>query len=79
MAETKKKLNEATAEAATPVEKQSEAASLYPVEELVAASEQLFKEPKEVVIVALKGSRKTRMSVEEAKTLVKKFLEKEVR
>ncbi len=57
-------------------EKAAAGAPVYKVSELAAKARQVFGTTPEVVSVALKG--KEAATVEEAKTVVKNFLEREV-
>lgn len=61
-------------EAVAPVKEKEPA---YPVKELAAVSKKLFGCNKEVVIAATRGQEE--LTVSEAKAVIKKFLEKEVR
>lgn len=81
MAETKKtNVSEETKEV-IPKEKETE----YGIDELIAASDQLFYyhknhvAPKDCVVVALKMSQKKTMTVTEAQKLVTDFMKKEVK
>ena len=81
MAETKKtNVSEETKEV-IPKEKETE----YGIDELIAASDQLFYchknhvAPKDCVVVALKLSQKKTMTVTEAQKLVTDFMKKEVK
>ena len=81
MAETKKtNVSEETKEV-IPKEKETE----YGIDELIAASDQLFYchknhvAPKDCVVVALKLSQKKTMTVSEAQKLVTDFMKKEVK
>lgn len=81
MAETKKtNVSEETKEV-IPKEKETE----YGIDELIAASDQLFccpknhVAPKDCVVVALKLSQKKTMTVSEAQKLVTDFMKKEVK
>lgn len=81
MAETKKtNVSEETKEV-IPKEKETE----YGIDELIAASDQLFHcpknhvAPKDCVVVALKLSQKKTMTVSEAQKLVTDFMKKEVK
>ena len=81
MAETKKtNVSEETKEV-IPKEKETE----YGIDELIAASDQLFYchknhvAPKDCVVVALKMSQKKTMTVTEAQKLVTEFMKKEVK
>lgn len=81
MAEAKKtNVSEETKEV-IPKEKETE----YGIDELIAASDQLFYyhknhvAPKDCVVVALKMSQKKTMTVTEAQKLVTDFMKKEVK
>ena len=75
MAETKKtNVSEETKEV-IPKEKETE----YGIDELIAASDQLFSCPRECTVVALKQAGQENMSVSEAQTLIEKFMKKEVK
>ena len=75
MEETKKtNVSEETKEV-IPKEKETE----YGIDELIAASDQLFSCPRECTVVALKQAGKENMSVSEAQTLIEKFMKKEVK
>ena len=81
MAKTKKtNVSEETKEV-IPKEKETE----YGIDELIAASDQLFYchknhvAPKDCVVVALKMSQKKTMTVTEAQKLVTDFMKKEVK
>lgn len=81
MAEAKKtNVSEETKEV-LPEEKETE----YGIDELIAASDQLFYchknhvAPKDCVVVALKMSQKKTMTVTEAQKLVTDFMKKEVK
>ena len=81
MAETKKtNVSEETKEV-IPKEKETE----YGIDELIAASDQLFYcpknhvAPKDCVVVALKMSQKKTMTVTEAQKLVTDFMKQEVK
>lgn len=50
----------------------------YTVQELIDASREIFGQPREVVVVALSAANK-KLTVEEARNLVEKFLKKEVK
>lgn len=75
MSETKKKTSEADA----ALKQTNAIESLYSVEEIIESGEQLFKQPKEVVTVALKNVNNKKITISEARNLVDKFLKKEVK
>lgn len=50
----------------------------YTVQELIDASREIFGQPREVVVVAISAANK-KLTVEEARNLVEKFLKKEVK
>ena len=52
---------------------------IYTVQELTAASRQVFKVPPECVVAALKPTRKEKMTVSEARTVIEAFMNKEVK
>lgn len=54
-------------------------ADKYTVEELVAASTNVFGVPSECAVAAFKNCGKTEMTVAEAKQLIDKFMKKEVK
>lgn len=51
----------------------------YTADELIAASERALGVPKECAAAAFKIAGKTSMSLDEAKTVVERFMEQEVR
>ncbi len=75
MAETKKTNPPEENTKVLPEEKETE----YGIDELIAASDQLFSCPRECAVVALKQAGKENMSVSEAQTLIEKFMKKEVK
>lgn len=75
MAETKKTNPPEENTKVLPEEKETE----YGIDELIAASDQLFSCPRECTVVALKQAGKENMSVSEAQTLIEKFMKKEVK
>lgn len=81
MAETKKTNPPEENTKVLPEEKETE----YGIDELIAASDQLFYchknhvAPKDCVVVALKLSQKKTMTVLEAQKLVTDFMKKEVK
>lgn len=81
MAEAKKTNVSEEIKEALPKEKETE----YGIDELIAASDQLFYchknhvAPKDCVVVALKMSQKKTMTVTEAQKLVTDFMKKEVK
>lgn len=81
MAEAKKTNVSEEIKEALPKEKETE----YGIDELIAASDQLFYchknhvAPKDCVVVALKLSQKKTMTVSEAQKLVTDFMKKEVK
>lgn len=75
MAETKKTNPPEENTKVLPEKKETE----YGIDELIAASDQLFSCPRECTVVALKQAGKENMSVSEAQTLIEKFMKKEVK
>lgn len=81
MAEAKKTNVSEEIKEVIPKEKETE----YGIDELIAASDQLFYcpknhvAPKDCVVVALKLSQKKTMTVSEAQKLVADFMKKEVK
>lgn len=73
MAEKKNDQATATAKAAKA------SASVYTLKELAAASEKVFGTPSECVVAAMRLEGKTEATVEEAKAIVKKFMERKVK
>lgn len=51
----------------------------YPLEELVAASREVFHVPPECAAAALRNVSKKTMAVEEASAIITKFMKKEVK
>jgi len=65
----------------TNVEETAQAVSedTYPVEELIAASREVFGVPQECVVAALKPLKKETMTVSETRAVIEKFMKKEVK
>lgn len=53
--------------------------SVYSITELLAAGDKIFGVPRECIMAAFKMEKKERMSVSEAKAVVKKFMERKVK
>ena len=68
-------------EETTKVDTTSSAVSedTYPVEELIAASREVFGVPQECVVAALKPLKRKDITVSEAKAVIKKKKKKEVK
>ena len=68
-------------EETTKVDTTSSAVSedTYPVEELIAASREVFGVPQECVVAALKPLKREAMTVSEAKAVIETFMKKEVK
>lgn len=50
----------------------------YPKEELLANAGALFGVKREVLLAAMSGDRRTELTVDEAKTLIKDFMKRKV-
>lgn len=73
-----KKNSQTAGTAALPAKKRQQPAQ-YTVQELMAASEKVLMVPRECAAAALKISGKGRMTVDEARTAIQKFMAQEVK
>lgn len=76
MAETKRKAVDAVE---TPAVQGKSLETKYKTSEIIAACDELFGCPREVAVVALKSSKEKLITVEQARSLIKEFLSKEVK